>query len=68
MKKLYFLALVLLLHNIAISQTYTPPTYADVDTTFNNHVNNVFGVLEPNRVSTGLLFLSNVSRRGRCVK
>ncbi len=37
------------------SQSYTPPAYADIDTTYRTYVNNVFGLLEPNRVSTGLL-------------
>ncbi len=37
------------------SQSYTPPAYADIDTTYRTYVNNVFGLLEPNKVSTGLL-------------
>ncbi len=37
------------------SQTVAPPPYADIDTTHRAYVNQVFGLLEPNRVSTGLL-------------
>lgn len=60
MKKACSFMMGLLLHYAVFSQVpfsggYTPPAYADVDTTFNHYVNNIFGLLEPGRVSTGLL-------------
>lgn len=37
------------------AQTYSPPSYAEIDTNFHTYVRNLFGQLEQNRVSTGLL-------------
>ncbi len=37
------------------SQTVSPPNYANIDTNYRTYANNLFGLLEPNRVSTGLL-------------
>ena len=37
------------------SQSVTPPAYAAVDSNYRTYANNLFGLLEPNRVSTGLL-------------
>lgn len=37
------------------AQTFTPPPYAEINDTYRNYVNNVFGILEYNRVATGLL-------------
>ncbi len=36
-------------------QPYVAPAYAEVDNNFRAHVNQVFGALEPGRVTTGLL-------------
>ena len=49
--------LVLLLCAISTTkaQTFTPPAFADVDNNYRTYVNNVFGALESNRVTTGLL-------------
>lgn len=56
MKQLFQLILLLTLcANIAYAQTYTPPSFADVDNNYRNYVNGVFGALEANRVPTGLL-------------
>ena len=41
--------------SIAKAQTFTPPAFADVDNNFRTYVNQVFGALESNRVTTGLL-------------
>ena len=38
-----------------VCQTVTPPAYADIDVNHRTYVNQVFGLLEQNRVSTGLL-------------
>lgn len=35
--------------------TFTLPAYADVNSNYRTYANNVFGLLEPNRVPTGLL-------------
>ena len=55
MKKI--LTLVLSFFAIAkiYAQSFTPPSYADVDSNYRTYVNNVFGALEANRVTTGLL-------------
>lgn len=55
MKKQLFAALLLHWVFFAQSQTFVPPTYAEINDNYRNHVNNVFGVLEYNRVTTGLL-------------
>lgn len=54
MKKIY-LFILLLCSTLVHAQTFTPPSFADVDNNYRNYVNNVFGALEPNRVPTGLL-------------
>jgi hypothetical protein len=46
---------ILLLTVQLFSQTYTPPSFAEVDTNYRSYANNVFGALETNRVPTGLL-------------
>jgi hypothetical protein len=55
MKKILQLFLLLLLIGTTKAQTYTPPAFADVDNNYRTYVNNVFGALEANRVTTGLL-------------
>jgi hypothetical protein len=55
MKKLLITKVLLFAISFAKSQTFTPPPYAEINTTYQTYVNNVFGLLEPNRVSTGLL-------------
>src|SRR5688500_4161067 len=55
MRKLQQAIIGLLLTINCIAQTFTPPSYAEIDDNYRNHVNNVFGLLESNRVITGLL-------------
>ena len=55
MKKLLLTVFVLFTLYCANAQTFTPPPYADINTNYQTYVNNVFGLLDPNRVSTGLL-------------
>jgi Secretion system C-terminal sorting domain len=55
MRKIFLAMLVLLTTLQTFSQTYTPPSFAEVDNNYRNYVNNVFGALETNRVPTGLL-------------
>lgn len=55
MKKQLFTALLLAWVFFGHSQAFTPPAYAEINDSYRNHVNNVFGILEYNRVSTGLL-------------
>ena len=55
MKKILLFTLVLLCSTGLFAQTYTPPSFAEVDNNYRNYVNQVFGALEPNRVPTGLL-------------
>ena len=47
------IALLLTIH--CFSQTFTPPSYAEIDNNHRNYVNQLFGALEVNRVPTGLL-------------
>ena len=55
MKKILQTLLVVLCLLQTFSQTVTPPAYADIDSNHRTYVNQVFGLLEPNRLSTGLL-------------
>ncbi len=55
MKKLLQIVFVLFLSIQGFTQTVTPPPYADIDTNHRTYVNQVFGLLEPSRVNTGLL-------------
>lgn len=55
MKKIFQLILLLCAISIAKAQTFTPPSFADVDNNYRTYVNQVFGALESNRVTTGLL-------------
>lgn len=55
MKKLYYLAILLFLTLKISAQSYSPPSYAEINNDFRNYVNNVFGLLEATRVPTGLL-------------
>jgi hypothetical protein len=45
MKKQLFAALLLHWVFFAQSQTFVPPTYAEINDNYRNHVNNVFGIL-----------------------
>lgn len=55
MKRIFQIILALLFATQGFSQSFTPPSYADIDTNYRHYVNNVFGVLETSRVQTGLL-------------
>ncbi|MBK8089233.1 MAG: hypothetical protein IPK31_15555 [Chitinophagaceae bacterium] len=55
MKKLLLTASLLFSVLLPYSQTFTPPAYAEIDTNYRAYVNNIFGILEPNRVNSGLL-------------
>jgi len=57
MKKILKALLIVMLSTplFLYSQTVSPPNYASIDTNNRNYANNLFGLLEPNRVSTGLL-------------
>jgi len=55
MKKILQLMVLLLTTYTAIAQSFTPPAFADVDNNYRSYVNQVFGALESNRVTTGLL-------------
>jgi hypothetical protein len=55
MKKLLQILYILLISLKGFTQTVTPPAYADIDTNHRTYVNQIFGLLESNRVSTGLL-------------
>ena len=55
MKKLLLTASLLFSILLSFSQSFTPPPYADINTNYQTHINNVFGLLESNRVTTGLL-------------
>ena len=55
MKKIFQLLLLVLIIGTIKAQTYTPPTFADIDNNYRTYVNNVFGALEANRIPRGLL-------------
>lgn len=55
MKKILKILLAIVLTVPVFSQTVTSPTYAAIDTNYRTYANNLFGLIEPNRVSTGLL-------------
>ena len=55
MKKIFKLILLLCAIQNLKAQTFTPPAFADVDNNHPPYINNLFGALESNRVSTGLL-------------
>lgn len=55
MKKIVQTFLVMLIASHLVAQTVLPPAYADIDTNHRTYVNQVFGLLEPDRVNTGLL-------------
>ena len=55
MKKIFQLILLFSLFSTAKAQTFTPPSFADVDNNYRTYVNQVFGALESNRITTGLL-------------
>ena len=55
MKKILQTLFAMLCSLQVFAQPVTPPAYADIDTNHRTDVNQVFGLLEPNRVSTGLL-------------
>ena len=54
MKKIYLLCTNICISFFVLAQSYTPPSFAEVDTNYRRYVNQIFGTLEPNRVSTGL--------------
>ena len=45
----------MIITSVTVAQSFTPPSYADIDVNYRNYVNQVFGALETNRVPTGLL-------------
>ena len=55
MKKIIQLILLSLAIITTKAQTFTPPSFADIDNNYRTYVNQVFGALEANRVPTGLL-------------
>ena len=55
MKKLLYIIALFLIPFSGFSQIFSPPPYATIDTNYRSYVNQVFGQLEANRVSTGLL-------------
>jgi hypothetical protein len=55
MKKLLQAIFALYLSIQGIAQSFTPPSFAEIDNNYRNYVNQVFGALEANRVTTGLL-------------
>lgn len=55
MKKPIQVITALLITLTVYSQTFTPPSYATIDTNYRTYVNQLFGQLEANRVNTGLL-------------
>ena len=55
MKKFLKTLFSIMLSVSVFSQTARPPAYAAIDTNYRTFANNLFGLLEPNRVSTGLL-------------
>ena len=55
MKKIFQLLMLLCAISTVNAQTYTPPTFADVDNNYRTYVNQVFGALESNRITTGFL-------------
>ena len=55
MKRLLQILSVLICSLQTFSQTVTSPAYAHIDSNHRTYVNQVFGLLEPNRVSAGLL-------------
>jgi hypothetical protein len=55
MKKIFFACLIINFLYTASAQTYTPPAFAVTDNNYRTYVNQIFGALESNRVTTGLL-------------
>ena len=55
MKQIFQLLLLLCVISTTKAQTYTPPAFADVDNNYRTYVNQVFGALESNRITTGFL-------------
>ena len=55
MKQIFQLMLLLSAISSSKAHTSTPPSFADVDNNYRTHVNQVFGALESNRVTTGIL-------------
>jgi hypothetical protein len=55
MKKMFPILLLLCALYSTQAQNFTPPDYAEVNHDYRNYVNQVFGALETNRVTTGLL-------------
>jgi hypothetical protein len=55
MRKIAQAIVALFISTFAFSQTYTPPSFAEIDTNYRHYVNTIFGALETNRVPTGLL-------------
>ena len=55
MKQILFTIGVLLYTIAVFGQSITPPAYAEINDDYRTYMSNVFGLLEPNRVPTGLL-------------
>lgn len=55
MKQVFQLILFFFAISAVKAQTYSPPAFADVDNNYRTYVNQIFGALESNRVTTGLL-------------
>ncbi len=55
MKKIFQFLFLFCAISTTKAQTFTPPAFADVDNNYRTYVNQVFGALESNRVTTGFL-------------
>lgn len=55
MKQVFQLILFFFAISAVKAQTYSPPAFADVDNNYRTYINQIFGALESNRVTTGLL-------------
>jgi hypothetical protein len=55
MKKILNILLLLIILANVKAQTFTSPANAEIDHNYRTYVNQVFGALEANRISTALL-------------
>ena len=55
MKIILQLVVFLFATSVIKGQTFGTPSHADIDSNYRSYVNNIFGLLEPNRVPTGLV-------------
>ena len=55
MRKIFLSVISIIIALNAAAQSFAPPPYAEIDSNYRTYANQVFGALESNRVSTGLL-------------